>query len=209
MALAMKRSPGEIQDPPLAKFLFSSPQMAWPWLALRVYVGYQWLQAGQHKLADPGWTVTGEALKKSWLSSTALPPAAAKAPITFDWYRSFLQFMLDHQAYTWFGRLIATGEFLVGIALILGLFTGIAAFFGGFMNWNFMMAGSASTNPLLFTIGIGLVLAWKVAGYYGLDYFILPALGTPWQLGSLIKRQPAPAGQATVAIPASIRPAGA
>jgi thiosulfate dehydrogenase [quinone] large subunit len=69
----------------------------------------------------------------------------------------------------------------VGIALILGAFTGIAAFLGAFMNWNFMMAGSASTNPMLFVIAIGLILAWKVAGYIGLDYFLLPWLGTPWK----------------------------
>ena len=25
--------------------------------------------------------------------------------------------------------------------------------------------------------------AWRVAGYYGLDYYVLPALGTPWQKG--------------------------
>ena len=33
-------------------------------------------------------------------------------------------------------------------ALILGAFTGIAAFFGAFMNWNYIMDGSASTNAL-------------------------------------------------------------
>ena len=186
MALKINRTPSEIQDPPLARFLFGSPKMALPWLALRVYVGYQWISGAEHKITDPKWTATGEALKKSWLSSTALPPAAAKAPITFDWYRSFLQYLIDQQAYVWFGKLIAYGELLVGIALILGLFTGIAAFFGGFMNWNFMMAGSASTNPLLFACGVGLVLAWKVAGYYGADRFLLPALGTPWQLGPLV-----------------------
>ena len=42
-------------------------------------------------------------------------------------------------------------------------------------------AGSASTNPMLFTIAIGLILAWKVAGYIGVDYYLLPALGTPWR----------------------------
>jgi thiosulfate dehydrogenase (quinone) large subunit len=186
MALALKHIPDAIQDPPLAKAIFASPKAALFWLPLRLYLGYQWITASEHKITDPGWMVTGEALKKSWLSSAALPAAPAKAPITFDWYRSFLQFMLDHQAYTWFAKLIACGELLVGIALILGLFTGIAAFFGGFMNWNFMMAGSASTNPFLFTIAVGLVLAWKVAGYYGLDYFVLPALGTPWQPGSVV-----------------------
>ena len=83
--------------------------------------------------------------------------------------------------YTWFAKIISYGELLVGIALILGAFTGIAAFFGGLMNWNFMMAGSASTNPMLFLIAVGLILAWKVAGYVGADYFLLRYLGTPWQ----------------------------
>jgi thiosulfate dehydrogenase [quinone] large subunit len=65
--------------------------------------------------------------------------------------------------------------------LLVGAFTGIAAFFGGFMNWNFMMAGSASSNPLLFVVAVGLILAWKVSGYVGADYFLLRWLGTPWR----------------------------
>ena len=73
---------------------------------------------------------------------------------------------------------------LIGIALILGIFTGIAALFGGFMNWNFMMAGTASSNPLLFVVALGIVMAWKIAGYIGLDYFLLPAIGTPWRTKS-------------------------
>ena len=186
MALAMKRSPSEIQDPPLAKFLFGSPKLALPWLALRVFVGYQWIQGAEHKIADPKWTVTGEALKSFWVNAAKIPAASAKPAVTFDWYRSFLQYLIDTQSYTWFAKLVAYGELLIGIALILGLFTGIAAFFGGFMNWNFMMAGAASTNPLLFAAAVALVLGWKVAGYIGLDYVVLPALGTPWQVGKLL-----------------------
>ena len=62
----------------------------------------------------------------------------------------------------------------------LGLFVGIAAFFGAFMSWNFVMAGSVSVNPMMFVGAIVLLLAWKTAGYYGLDRFALPYLGTPW-----------------------------
>ncbi|MBT4003565.1 MAG: hypothetical protein HOF10_09660 [Chloroflexi bacterium] len=49
------------------------------------------------------------------------------------------------------------------------------------MNWNFMMAGSASTNPMLFVVALGLILAWKVAGYIGADRFLLRWIGTPWK----------------------------
>jgi thiosulfate dehydrogenase [quinone] large subunit len=48
------------------------------------------------------------------------------------------------------------------------------------MNMSFMLAGSASTNPILFFLEIGLILAWRVAGYYGLDRYLLPRLGVPW-----------------------------
>lgn len=168
-----------VQDPPVVKKLLNSPQAAWLWLVLRIWVGYKWIDAALHKIDNPAWVETGAALKGFWTGAVALPEGG-RPPIAFDWYRGFIQFLLDAEAYTWFAKVVAYGELLVGIALILGLFTGIAAFFGGFMNWNFMMAGSASTNPMLFAVSVALVMAWKVAGYIGVDRYLLPALGTPW-----------------------------
>ena len=63
----------------------------------------------------------------------------------------------------------------------VGAFVGISAFFGALMNWNFMMAGSASSNPMLFVVALALIFAWKTAGYLGADYFLLRWLGTPWK----------------------------
>ncbi len=37
--------------------------------------------------------------------------------------------------------------------------------------------------PHLFAIATWLVLAWKTAGWWGLDRWVLPALGTPWKPG--------------------------
>jgi thiosulfate dehydrogenase (quinone) large subunit len=82
----------------------------------------------------------------------------------------------------------------VGVGLLLGALTGLAAFGGALMNMSFLLAGSASTNPVLFTLAIGLILAWKVAGYYGLDRFLLPMLGTPWHPGVLTGRATQPSG---------------
>ena len=75
------------------------------------------------------------------------------------------------------------------MGLLFGALTGIAAFFGATMNMSFMLAGSASTNPILFTMAIGLMLAWKVAGYYGLDRYLLPRLGTPWSARQPLQAQ--------------------
>jgi thiosulfate dehydrogenase [quinone] large subunit len=173
------RSTRLIQDPPFVKTLFSDKRTAWFWLILRVWLGYQWIDAALHKVNNPAWVQTGEALKGFW-SGIVVIPETGRPPIAFNWYRSFIQMLLDAQAYTWFAKLVAYGELLVGIALIIGAFTGIAAAFGALMNWNFMLAGTASTNPVLFLVALGLIMAWKVAGYIGADYFLLPWIGTPW-----------------------------
>lgn len=174
-------------DPPIAEKLLNSTTFALLWLVVRLYVGYQWLTSGLGKIENPAWMVTGEALKGFWIRAVAIPEAPARPAISFEWYRSFIQGLLDSGSYVWFAKLVAIGEVLIGVALILGLFTAVAAFFGGFMNWNFMMAGTASINPVLFPLSILLILAWKTAGYWGVDRFVLPMLGTPWQPGKVFK----------------------
>ena len=169
-----------VEDPKFAKFLTSDWRASLIWLPLRIWVGLQWLSAAEHKISDPGWVSTGAALKGFWAGAVAIPAAPAKPAIAVDWYRSFLQFLLANQSYVWFGKLVAYGELFVGIALIVGAFTGIAAVFAGLMNWNYIMAGTASTNGLLFLCEVGLILAWKVSGYIGADFFLLRWMGTPW-----------------------------
>ena len=61
------------------------------------------------------------------------------------------------------------------------------------MNFNAMLAGSAGTNPVPFLFGILLVAAWKIAGFLGLDFYLLPRLGTWWSPGTLFRHEPAPA----------------
>ncbi len=179
----------QVADPPLARFLFADRRMAWVWLIVRVWAGIQWVQASEHKLADPAW-LNGQALLAYWKRSVTVP-AQGSAPITYDWYRSFLQGLIDSNAHVWFGPLVSFGELLVGIGLILGALTGIAAFFGALMNMNFMLAGSASTNPVLFLVGMLILLAWKIAGYWGLDRFLLPLIGVPWKGGVKLAEVPA------------------
>jgi uncharacterized membrane protein YphA (DoxX/SURF4 family) len=48
---------------------------------------------------------------------------------------------VNSETHTWFSKVIIFGELAVALGLILGAFTGIAAFSGGLMNWSFIMAG--------------------------------------------------------------------
>jgi thiosulfate dehydrogenase [quinone] large subunit len=180
--------PQEFQDPPVARRLFGDPSWSWIWLVARVYLGYEWIQAGWHKVIDPKWMSTGEAVKGFWTRAVVVPEAPARPAITYDWYRNFIEALLEGGHYTWFAQLVAVSELVIGIALVAGVFVGISAFAGAFMNWNFMMAGTASTNPVMFAISVLLLMAWKTAGWWGLDRLLLPAVGTPWQAGGLFRR---------------------
>lgn len=181
----------EIEGPAVTRFLFNNSRAGLLWLPIRLFVGFSWLEAGLHKFSDPEWTQGGAALRGYWERAAAMPEQG-RPPISFEWYRDFINALLSSNSETWFAWVITLGEIAVGVGLLLGVLTGIAAFFGALMNMSFLLAGSASTNPVLFTLGVGLILAWKVAGYYGVDRYLLPRLGTPWGPGALFRRQQAP-----------------
>jgi thiosulfate dehydrogenase (quinone) large subunit len=171
-----------IQDPPIARFFFQSTVTAWLWLAVRLYVGYGFVDAGWHKFNTAAWMDgSGQGILGFWKAAVAIPDAPAKPAITFDWYRGFLQFLIDSHSAGWFSYVIVFGELAVGIGLIVGAFVGVAAAGGLVMNMAFMLAGTTSINPVLAILGVLLILAWKNAGYVGLDRFLLPLLGTPWK----------------------------
>ena len=192
------RSAEQIPEPPIAKFLFADTRIAWFWLIVRLYVGYAWFSAGFEKLT--GYSIFGEVQKGgSWIF-TATPGVGMKGfamgaiaqmsgahPSVQGWYGWFLANVVVPNAGV-FAYIITFGEVLVGLGLIFGCLTGIAAFFGLVMNLNFMLAGAVSINPVIGTLALFLVLAWRIAGYYGIDFYLLPVLGTPWT-GSLARKR--------------------
>lgn len=177
-----------LDDPPIAQALFGSIKWAWIWLIIRLYAGYEWFSAGLSKINSPAWTGDNAGAALSGFVNGALQKTSGAHPDVQGWYATFLRDIVLPNAGLW-GRMVAFGELLVGAALILGIFTGIAAFFGGFMNMNYLLSGSVSTNPVLLAFAVLLVLAWKTAGWWGLDRWVLPELGTPWRPG-LIFHEP-------------------
>ncbi len=169
-----------VEESPVSKFLFSNTKMSWFWLVVRLYVGWQWLEAGWAKINSDAWVGQNAGSALTGFLKAALTKTGGAHPDVQGWYAVFLKTVVLPHASAW-AFTVAWGEVLVGVALILGAFVGVAAFFGLFMNLNYLLAGTVSTNPILFTLGIGLILAWKSAGYYGVDRYLLPLLGTPWQ----------------------------
>jgi thiosulfate dehydrogenase [quinone] large subunit len=162
-----RATPGQIQDPPSWRLLMGNIYFALLWLPVRFFVGREWFSHGWMKIGDPAWMNGGVALRRYWERAVMVPESGIPPIIeAHGWYRNFLQFMLDNGWYTWFAKVIAWGETLVAIGLLAGALVGLTAFSGTFMNFNYMLSGSAGANPVLFTLGVSLVLAWKVAGHW-------------------------------------------
>ena len=198
-------TPGQVNDPTLWQALTGNVWLSVLWLPLRFVLGISWLQAGYHKIFDAGWGRSGTVMRageevflergasmKGFLAGAAgLDPATGQKLVdedgvevagrtVFGWYEGFLTWIVQNDHTTWFGPLVAWGETLVGLGLLFGALLGVAAFFGTMMNMSFMLAGTVSSNPWMFGLTIFIILAWKTAGYLGLDRWLLPMLGTPW-----------------------------
>jgi thiosulfate dehydrogenase [quinone] large subunit len=183
-------SPLYLEDPPLARELFGSIRWAWLWIVVRLSVGYVWVDAAWAKLTSPDWVGVNSGSALTAFVSAALPKAhVGSHPDVQGWYAAFLQSAVLPHAALW-SHLVAYGELLVGVGLMLGILTGVASGFGVLMNASYLLAGTVSLSPLLLAGELLLIVAWKTAGWWGIDRWLLPAMGTPWAPGPLLRRRP-------------------
>ncbi len=63
---------------------------------------------------------------------------------------------------------------LVGLTLIVGLVTNLAALMGIAMNLAYLFSGTISKNPQMLLAEAAIVFAGLAAGYYGIDRYLIP-----------------------------------
>ncbi len=149
-------------------FLFENSQSKWLWFIVRIYVGFTWLDAGWAKVTNPAWSGWHAGAPLTGFINGALAKTLGAHPDVQSWYAFFLKTFILSYVNLW-SHVVSYGELFVGIALILGIFTTTAAFFGAFMNFNYLMAGAISINPILFILEILLICAYKIVGKIGLE----------------------------------------
>ncbi|MFW6091236.1 MAG: DoxX family protein, partial [Actinomycetota bacterium] len=183
------RGPTYIEEPRAARWLFGSSSAAWIWLIARLWLGWEWFQSGWGKVfggditlqfwnwGDEQYGLTGDA-NVGWVRESgdtgigdsvagfatgAIEGAEGPHPdVAYDWYVTFLEWIRD-TAHPVFGPMVAIGEVVIGVLLILGLFTGIAAALGAVLNFSFVFAGTAGVNPAMILVSFLIILAWRNA----------------------------------------------
>jgi len=161
----------------VSEWLYRSHAASILWLVARLWLGYQWLNAGYQKLwgsEKAAFWYGGGAGVKGFATAGVAGSASGKGGASYGWWAGFLHNFVVPNA-SWIAKLVTLSEMVIGVALILGLFTGVAAFAGLGLNVIYMFSGSAGVNPMYAIVGVLLVLAWRNAGWFGLDRIALPA----------------------------------
>lgn len=150
------------------RFLRESKWASGVLVFLRLYLGWTWLTSGLGK-------VTGEFSAGGFLQAAVANPVVKGEEVVYPFYVSFLENVaLPYEGL--FSTVVAWGEILIGLGLILGFLTTAAAFFGILMNLSFLLAGTVSVNPIMIVLGFIILVAGMNAGRFGLDRFIQPII---------------------------------
>lgn len=145
------------------------------WLGLRLLLAYEWLSAGLEKVQEAAWVGDKVPTGIHGFLAGAVGKAGGAHPAVFGWYADFIKTVALPNEYL-FSYMVAFGEILVGVALLVGLFTKWAAFWGAMMNLAFLLAGSTSSNGYMLVMEVAMVFGGLGVSFYGLDTFVLPYL---------------------------------
>jgi thiosulfate dehydrogenase [quinone] large subunit len=173
-------------------WLYRSKAASGIWLVARLWLGYEWLNAGYQKLwgsENLAFWNGGGAGVKGFATAGVAGSATGKGGASYGWFAAFLHNFVVPNA-SWIAKLVTLSELAIGALLILGLFTGAAAVAGIGLNLIYMFSGSAGVNPAFALVALLLILAWRNAGYIGLDRVALPAVRDLFHRGHHTKTEP-------------------
>src|ERR1700683_2962578 len=148
------------------------------WLVARLWLGYGWLNAGYQKLWGSEkavfWNGGGGGVE-GVATAGGTGATGGEGGASYGWWAAFLHDFVVPNA-SWIAKVVTVSELAIGVLLILGLFTGLAAVAGLTLNLVYMFTGSAGVNPAYAIVAVFLILAWRNGGYLGLDRFALPMM---------------------------------
>ncbi len=156
---------GEPSDRTAPGFFFwlrDSKLMSLAWLAVRVWVGIMWIQAG--------WAKIFGAENAAFLHNNGAGVAgfAGHGAAAYSWWGSFLHsFVVPNAA--WIAVLVAFGELAIGLGLAVGFLTRTAAVASLLLLFTYVMSGTASVCAFYALCAIIVLATWRTSSWIGLD----------------------------------------
>jgi thiosulfate dehydrogenase [quinone] large subunit len=153
-------NPSELTVPRVLQWLARSKVMAVAWTAMRIWLGIMWIQAGTSKL----WGAENPAFLHH--GGAGVAGFATHGTAAYTWWHSFLTGFVVPNA-GWIAVLVAVAEFAIGVALVLGLFTRLAALGSLVLLFTYVMSGTASVCGFYALFALVLLATWRTSSWIG------------------------------------------
>ena len=157
--------PAKRTNLPVWEGLKSSKLAALVWTGMRVWLGVMWIQAGSAKI----WGAEAAGFLHN--NGAGVAGFAAHGTPAYSWWGSFLHGFVVPNAGP-LGVLIAVAEFSIGVALVAGLFTRVAALGSLALLFTYVMSGTASVCAFYAAIAIVILVMWRTSSWIGIDGLI-------------------------------------
>lgn len=162
IASAFLAGPSDRRDVPAWEWLKKSKVMAIVWTAMRVWLGIMWIQAGAAKL----WGAENAAFLHH--NGSGVSGFAAHGTAAYTWWGTFLHsFVVPNSG--WIAIVVAVAEFVIGSALVAGIFTRVAALGSLALLFTYVMSGTASVCAFYALFAIVILTMWRTASWIGFD----------------------------------------
>ena len=165
LPIAVIGDPAKRTDLRAWEWVKESKLMAVGWLAMRVWLGIMWIQAGWAKLfgAENAFFLHH--------NGAGVAGFAAHGTPAYTWWGHFLTGFVVPNA-GWIAVLVAVSELVIGVALVAGLFTRIAALGSLALLFTYVMSGTASVCAWYALFAIVILVMWRTSSWIGVDGLI-------------------------------------
>lgn len=157
--------PARRRNPAAWEWLKQSKIMAIGWTAMRVWLGVMWIQAGASKL----WGAESGAFLHH--GGAGVAGFAAHGTPAYSWWGSFMHGFVVPNA-DWIAILVAVAEFCIGLGLVAGCFTRVAALGSLALLFTYVMSGTASVTAFYALFAVVILTMWRTSSWLGVDGLI-------------------------------------
>jgi thiosulfate dehydrogenase [quinone] large subunit len=158
-------NPAERTTPGFVGWLRESKIASVAWLAVRVWVGIMWIQAGVAKV----WGAENPAFLHN--NGAGVAGFAGHGAAAYSWWGSFLHSFVVPNA-SWIAVIVAFGELAIGLGLAFGFLTRVAAIASLALLFTYIMSGTASVCGFYALCAIIVLATWRTSTWIGVDGLI-------------------------------------
>lgn len=160
--IAIFGNPAERTSPAVLTWLRESKLTTPVWLAVRVWIGIMWIQAGIAKV----WGAENPSFLHN--NGAGVAGFAGHGVPAYSWWGSFMHSFVVPNA-SWIAVMVAFGELAIGIGLAFGILTRISALASLALLFTYVMSGTSSVCAFYALCALIVLATWRTSSWISVD----------------------------------------